>query len=298
MNRQAYQQFLDRNQLPASYLAVAERWFNPLISELANEASTRQQALVIGINGSQGSGKSTLADYICNQFDAQYQQSAISLSLDDFYLRKSERAELAESVHPLFATRGVPGTHDMQLATEVLNRLRRVDAGEVEVPRFDKAHDDRFPKAEWDRVNTPLALIVLEGWCIGVPAQSDQQLIEPLNALERLEDGDGRWRRAVNQAVATDYLNAFSCLDALIILQAPSFESVYQWRLEQEKKLAAKLQLTLGAEKSELMDEQQLERFLQFYQRLTEHGLTTIPAIADHVFQLDAQREIIAYHKS
>ena len=40
------------------------------------------------------------------------------LSLDDLYLPKAERLRLARDVHPLLATRGVPGTHDVALGVE------------------------------------------------------------------------------------------------------------------------------------------------------------------------------------
>ena len=71
-------------------------------------------ALVVGLTGSQGSGKSTLAARLPPLLAARNLRAAV-LSLDDLYLPKAERQRLAREVHPLLATRGVPGTHEVAL---------------------------------------------------------------------------------------------------------------------------------------------------------------------------------------
>ena len=35
---------------------------------------------------------------------------------DDFYLTQAQRQDLAQQIHPLLKSRGVPGTHDVPLA--------------------------------------------------------------------------------------------------------------------------------------------------------------------------------------
>lgn len=99
----AEQQFLTRNKLPASYLLSAEKWFSSLLEEYQTAGN---KPLIIGIKGSQGSGKSTLADYLCTMLNERYDLHCVSLSLDDFYLTKLERQQLANKVHPLLETRG------------------------------------------------------------------------------------------------------------------------------------------------------------------------------------------------
>jgi hypothetical protein len=47
------------------------------------------------------------------------------LSLDDLYRTRAERQAMARQVHPLFATRGVPGTHDVDLGLATIAALRR-----------------------------------------------------------------------------------------------------------------------------------------------------------------------------
>ncbi|PTT43253.1 kinase, partial [Stenotrophomonas sp. HMWF022] len=79
--------------------------------------------LILGLCGAQGSGKSTIAARLAKQVE----RSAI-LSLDDLYLTRAERQKLARAVHPLFATRGVPGTHDVALGVETIAAVARGEA--------------------------------------------------------------------------------------------------------------------------------------------------------------------------
>jgi D-glycerate 3-kinase len=213
----------------------------------------------------------------------------INLSLDDFYHTHAQRQHLARTVHPLFATRGVPGTHDVALAVKTLQALKR--EGEVAIPRFNKAIDDRVPEAEWPKVLAPLDVVILEGWCLCVPCQQDPHLLEPVNALEKMEDVDGRWRQFVNAQLREEYHKLYGLVDFLIMLKAPSFDKVYEWRQMQEDKLAEAIAAS-GSTGTRLMDRGQLQRFIQHYERLTRHGLDALPEFADVVFELTDSQTI------
>lgn len=287
-------EFLRQHHLPDAYAAVAQTWFVPLADTLSALFESNHQPLVVGIHGCQGSGKTTLADFLATYCRDQCQMSVVTLSIDDFYLTRAERLELAERVHPLLATRGVPGTHDVELANRVLDGLIASEPETVYVPRFDKSVDDRVADRDWDQILSPVDLVILEGWCVGVPAQSADELSMPVNALEALEDGEGTWRQYVNNALATRYPSLYARLNMLIMLQAPSFDCVHQWRLEQEQKLARSLN---GDSDDRIMNEGQILRFIQHYQRLTEHALRVLPARVHHLYQLDSEREIKAYRQ-
>jgi D-glycerate 3-kinase len=238
-------------------------------------------SLVIGLCGAQGSGKSTIAAALAERIPG-----AVMLSLDDLYLPLAEREHLARTVHPLLKTRGVPGTHDVALGEAVLAHLR---AGRpVKLPRFDKATDDRAPESTWPLVEGA-RLVIFEGWCVGARPQAD--IGEPVNALERDEDADGAWRRYVNAALAGQYDPLFA-VDALILLAAPGFEVVRAWRLQQEHALAA--DIAAGRRTGRAMSDDEVGRFIQFYQRLTVHILQDMPGRADLVVRLDADRRVIA----
>lgn len=247
----------------------------------------RKAPWLLGLSGLQGSGKSTFA----RQFAAAANRRGVPclvLSLDDFYLGRRARQRLAREVHPLFATRGVPGTHDLALLTRTLAALRGASAATpASLPRFDKGRDTRVPPSRWRRVRTPPRLILLEGWCVGVPAQSEASLRPALNALERDEDRERRWRRRVNDELAHGYARLWRRLDALMLLQAPGFDVVARWRDEQERALRRR-----GAPQA--MDRAALARFLMHYERLSRVALRELPARADLRLRLDGERNVAA----
>jgi D-glycerate 3-kinase len=278
--------FLLEEKLPDAYRETIANVHAPLAARIA--AETRDRLLTVGLCGPQGSGKSTLAASLRHLLGSQ-ELSVATLSLDDLYLTSVERAVLSESVHPLLRTRGVPGTHDVALGIDVIAALRR--AQPVALPSFDKSRDDRRPRQEWTNVSDRVDVLVFEGWCVGARPQTDEELIQPVNELERDEDADGRWRRYVNTRLADDYQRLFACIDSLVLLQAPSFDAVYHWRLEQEQKLRARLQ-EAGADASRLMTPAQLRRFIAHYERLTCHILREMPARADVVVPIGDLRGI------
>jgi len=282
--------------LPQSFLRTVDAWYMPLAGQISRQHAAAGRTLLIGMNGSQGSGKSTLAAILAQLLAKNFGLQAIDLSIDDFYLTRQSRLSLANHIHPLFETRGVPGTHDVSLLCKTLQQLTRENS-EVAIPRFDKARDDRYPEGEWDRVSAPLDIVIVEGWCLGTPAQADDALREPVNDLEAREDPDGRWRRYVNQQLGERYQGLFQLMDLWIMLQAPSFDCVYRWRLEQEAKLAEKLHQGAGEDSSRnrVMTAPQLSRFIQHYQRLTEHSLQQLPGRVQFLFSLDAERRIVSY---
>jgi D-glycerate 3-kinase len=247
--------------------------------------SATDKLLVVGICGAQGSGKTTLARAITEQLKSQ-ELGVASLSLDDLYHTKAKRKELAATVHPLLRTRGVPGTHDVELGLEVLGALERGEP--VLLPRFDKAQDDRALTGVWPLSPRACRVLIFEGWCVGAHPQQLDALIEPVNELERAEDASGIWRRYVNAQLAGSYQTLFNRIDLLALLAAPDFGVVRGWRIEQERELAG----TAGPEAPGVMDETSITHFIQHYQRLTEHILHQMPSCADVVVRLDERRGI------
>jgi D-glycerate 3-kinase len=262
---------IDRMGLPDDYEEVVETEWLPLAQEIASHTKAKRP-LVVGINGAQGSGKSTVCAFL-EPLLGELGLTAVTLSLDDLYLTREERSRLAKRVHPLFATRGVPGTHDVALGAAILNRL--LSGGSAELPRFDKARDDRAPGRA--RIQGPVDVVLFEGWCVGAAPQPAAALREPLNDLERDEDPEGIWRREVNRRLATDYAELFARIDLLVMLKVPDFEAVRANRRLQEEKLGSG---------PAVMDEAALDRFLAHYQRLTEHMFAEMPARADILVEI------------
>lgn len=242
---------------------------------------------VIGIGGAQGSGKSTLSRLVGLILARGFGYRTAGLSLDDWYLTRTERQRLARTVHPLLAVRGVPGTHDVALGMAVIDSLLHAGIETLTpIPGFDKAADDRRPRSEWTAFRGPAEIVMLEGWCVGARPQAPSALAAPVNALEANEDADGRWRRYVNDQLAGAYAALFQRLDRRVLLQVPDLDCVYRWRALQEQQLAATVEPNL---RHRLMDSAALRRFVMHYERLTLAMLANMPGHADLTLVLDDQ---------
>lgn len=272
--------FLAAEALPESFRATLEHICEPLAARAARLRQNRRKTVTIGLCGAQGSGKSTVAAATVRLLEARG-LTAVAVSLDDVYLPRSARERLAKEVHPLLATRGPPGTHDVGLAGAVLDQLRQ--PGRVSLPSFDKAADERRPRASWRTVATPVDVVIFEGWCVGARAQGAAALAQSVNALEAEADPDGRWRAYVNAQLDGPYQALFGRLQELVLLQAPSFEVVLGWRLEQERKLIAR--------SGRGMSEDEVARFIGHYERLTRWILSEMPERATLVFPLAGDRK-------
>lgn len=280
-------EFLHAQELPDDYLPLAEHWYLPLANTIQQQASLKGAPLLVSINGCQGSGKSTLAEYLATILRHEHHLSVATLSIDDFYLTRNERLVLGSKIHPLLQTRGVPGTHDTELLQRTLTDLSH-NKGHVGIPRFDKARDDRATTKHWDQAELPVDVIILEGWCMGAQPTSEQKLASPINDLEKNEDPDGSWRHYVNTQLRTRYLPIFDQFDLWIMLKAPTFNNVFQWRLEQEQKLIARQPPESG---HLIMNEAAILRFIQHYQRLTENCLKELSPKVHFLFELDNNRQ-------
>lgn len=232
---------------------------------------------IIGVSGSQGSGKSTLCAALQKLWSGFGVQSDV-ISLDDYYLEPELRAERAALWHPLFAERGVPGTHDTELLLSQLQAFRRGEAQNWR--RYDKGRDCAEPSPE----QTQARILLLEGWCVGLHAQIESDLLQDLNPLEQQQDPQGIWRQKVNQQLAADYQHIWQQLDLLTWLRAPDWEAVCRWRQWQEKSLQQK---QLGKSPAEL------EQFMLYFERLTRESWRQLPERADFILSLDQEHQFV-----
>ncbi len=268
-----------------------EDLYVPLAAWLAKKSAARQGPLVVGVNGAQGAGKSTFCALLKTVLKRGFGLGVAFFSIDDIYRTRADRQRLAQQIHPLFATRGVPGTHDVDLGLDLIKRLSEAGPGQsVALPLFDKAVDDRCPPARWKQVQGPVDIILFEGWCVGARPQDETQLSTPVNSLEAEDDPGGQWRKEVNTQLAGPYAQLFARLDLLLMLKVPSMESIFRWRNLQERKLAQ----AHGEDASSMriMDEQALRRFIMHYERLTRHMLEEMPERADLVMRVNEEHQI------
>ena len=267
---------------------------------------TSNNVWVQGIAGGQGSGKSTFAMLLGLVFERLFSLRVFALSLDDFYLTRAGRQLLAEKVSPLLATRGVPGTHEIKLMNQVVNDI--TENKSVDVPRFDKAVDDREPDLE--HVDAGIDVLIVEGWCLGVKGydetpEAQSQLRNPINALERDEDAECIWRSYVNNQISSGgYQALFQSFNALAYLAVPGWDAVLRWRSLQESRLIEAQSQDQVTDKAsnptsnptsdKIMDSSAIERFIMFYERITRKMLIEMPATAELVFNLNNDHEFVS----
>ena len=246
---------------------------------LAGRLADDSPALV-GIAGPPGSGKSTLA-LMMRAVLTDRGQECLVLSLDDYYLPGADRSELARMVHPLFAVRGVPGTHDFDLLLAHLDALQQGGGATLDLPRFDKSRDDRAK--EWVRQQVPAnpGIVFVEGWMIGLPPQPAHSLANPVNELEQERDADGRWRTAVNGHLGRYHEKLRPLLDQSWCLLAPDWDCVVDWRWRQAQ------QSRRGH--SRLDTREAVGDFLAHYQRLSQHLQLSAGVWSDLIIRLDRE---------
>ena len=261
----------------------------PLARVFRRWREERGQTVIVGLQGSQGAGKSTLCSLLPMVLAEEQGLEMAVLALDDIYLGRAQRQRLADEVHPLLLTRGVPGTHDAALGIEILESLKSSDGEEVTIPAFDKGTDDRLGPEASHRLRGPFDIVIFEGWCVGLDDAPDHDWQTPINQLEATEDADGRWRSFIREHLAGDYRDLFARLDRMVMLRAPSWEIVSVWRGKQE----AMMKAARGDSATESLDAASLERFLAHYERLTRLTLQRLPERSDVVIELgDDQRPV------
>ena len=269
-------EFIEKHALLNSYSENVQcviDWLEPVLSH-------QKAPFCLAINGAQGSGKSTLSTYLKSYLESQDIVTEI-VSLDDFYLSKAQRAERATQYHPLFAVRGVPGTHDITFAIE---QVKRFNNGEDFIlPRFNKATDEPYSSAKWLTCTNKPKVLIFEGWCLGLLPQSPAQLKVPVNDLEATKDSNGKYRARVNQFLSDEYQTLFSLFDKIVFLNAQSFERVYSWRLQQEHQLIKRAGTG--------MSDEEVTTFIQYFERLTCWGIESLSARSDLHIKLDENRQ-------
>jgi len=281
-----FKALLDDEQIeaPREAAEMLSNLYLPIADWLIKRGTTSPH--FIGINGAQGSGKSTLCKILELILSEGFGKRVATLSIDDLYLTRAERVTLAKTVHPLLITRGVPGTHDIDLGLQLFQQLRKKH-GSVKLPLFDKTLDDRADESNWPCIDLPVDMVLFEGWCVGTKPQAETELAAPINALERDEDGDGQWRHYVNRQLSQHYPALFEQLHTLVMLEIPDLGKVMEWRSLQEQKLRQQ-----KGDHHHVMDETAIKHFIMHYERLTRANLIEMPQRADLLLKLDEQHQI------
>ena len=191
--------------------------------------------------------------------------------------------------HPLLMTRGVPGTHDVDLMLNFFKQIKDKNFKSLQIPTFNKAIDDRCQKSLWYKIKTKPDVVIFGGWCVGARAQSSRQLKKPINSLEKVYDQGTKWRTHVNNQLKTKYKTLFKQLDGLLYLKAKNFSLLRKWRLKQERKLWIQ---TKNKKNLKIMSSGDVINFMQTYQRITQQMFKDAIKSSSIIMNLNSNHQI------
>lgn len=219
--------------------------------------------------GGQGTGKTTLAK-ILSLILGHLGYRTLSLSLDDLYKTYSDRLALQQQ-DPRFIWRGPPGTHDIQLGLQVLDRLRQSDPNSpIEIPRFDKSAWHGAGDRGTPEIVNGADIVLFEGWFVGVrpidPSNFDRPPL-PINTFE-----DRKFAIDMNTRLQ-EYLPLWDKLDRLIILYPIDYRLSQQWRKDAEHQMIATGKTG--------MTDLQIEQFVEYFWKSLHPDLFIKPLIQD-----------------
>ena len=275
------------NKSKSSKIKNLKKIYIPISFWINNKCKKKGRTLILGLSGSQGSGKTTVTGILQIILKKFFKKNIYVISIDDFYKTLRDRNRMSQQKHSLFKTRGVPGTHDINLIKNFFISVKRKKFKKIKLPKFNKSIDDRSKKNYWHNINKRPEIIILEGWCVGAKPQIISSLRKPVNILERHEDKDLIWRKYANEKLKKEYKEVFAMIDYFIFMKVPNFKIVFKWRLLQESKLRKKLHY-----KKKIMTYSAIKRFIMFYQRITLQMMKDLSKSASIVLLLKKNHEI------
>jgi len=285
-----YLKFLSKekifNQSKLAKINSLKNTYIPMSFWIENKYKNKGKTLFLGFSGGQGSGKTTVANILKIILKKYFKRKIYVSSIDDFYKTLDDRNKMSEKIHPLFKTRGVPGTHDISLIKNFFSIMKSKKFKKIRLPKFAKAMDDRLKKRHWFNVKQKPEIVILEGWCVGAKPQSNHIIKRPINILEKYEDQNLIWRKYVNEKLKKEYKKLFALIDHFIFMKIPDFKMVFKWRLLQEKKLKNKSYLT-----KKIMSYNEIKRFIMFYERITLQMMKDLSKSASLVMLLKKNHE-------
>jgi len=284
--------FIKSQETKADKFKNKERMIKSFLIPLCfwiNEKANKKKPYFVGLAGGQGTGKTTTSSLIKIILTKYFKMKVFKISIDDFYKTRKERISLSKRVHPMLLTRGVPGTHDINMMLNFFRKAKKRKFKRLRLPTFNKAIDDRFDKKKWYDLKEKPDVIIFEGWCIGAKPEKNITLKKTINLMEKNKDQRRIWRKYVNQQLKSKYKNLYSQLNCLIYLKAKNFSLLQKWRLKQERKLLINSKKN---SKLKIMNKQDVLNFMQTYQRITQNMFKNTPKYASIILNLNSNHQI------
>ncbi|MEM1170206.1 MAG: glycerate kinase [Cyanobacteria bacterium P01_H01_bin.35] len=242
----------------------------PLGIKLVNKRENLGRPLAQGILGGQGTGKTTLAKILILILE-KLGYKAISISIDDIYKTYAER-QLLQKQDSRLIWRGPPGTHDVSLGIEVLDKLRQSENKNydnlIAIPRFNKSLFHGAGDRIQPEIVSKVDLVLFEGWFVGVrpiPEENFDFAPPPI-----ITEADQKFARDMNEKLI-EYLPLWEKLDSLIVLYPTDYRFSKQWRKQAEKQMIA-------SGKSGMSDDE-IEKFVDYFWKALHPELFIKPLI-------------------
>jgi len=275
------EKFKNKDRMIRSFLIPVCFW----IAKKTN----KKEPLIIGLAGGQGTGKTTITSIISIILKKYFKLDIFKISIDDFYKTSKQRTLLSKNKHSLLMTRGVPGTHDIDIMLNFFKKIKVKNFKILKLPKFNKGVDDRCKQSLWYKIQSKPDVVILEGWCVGARSQNSKELKKPVNSLEKIHDQNFKWRQYVNYQLKTKYKKLFNQLDYILFLKAKNFSLLRRWRLKQEKKLWLK---SKNKKNLKIMNKSKVKNFMDTYQRITQQMFKDMPKYSSIVMNLNNSHQI------
>ena len=286
-----YLKFLSKEKIfdksRATKIKSLKKTYIPISFWIENKYKKKGKTLFLGFSGGQGSGKTTVAKILKIILKKFFKREIYVSSIDDFYKTLKDRNEMSHTIHPMFKTRGVPGTHDISLVKKFFDFIKKKNFKKFKLPKFDKSMDERLKKKYWSNIKKRPEIVILEGWCVGAKPQSNSIINKSINVLEKYEDKHLIWRKYANEKLKKEYKKLFAMIDHFIFMKIPNFNVVYEWRLLQESKLGKK-----SHSSKKIMSYNEIKRFIMFYERITLQMIKDLSKSASVVIFLKTNHKI------
>ena len=284
--------FIKSQETKADKFKNKERMIESFLIPLCfwiNSKADKKKPYFVGLAGGQGTGKTTTSTLIKIILNKYFKLNVFRISIDDFYKTRKERISLSKRVHPMLLTRGVPGTHDINMMLNFFKKSKSKKFKRLKLPTFNKAIDDRFSKKHWYDLKKKPDVIIFEGWCVGAKSEKNDTLKKTINSMEKTKDQKQIWRKYVNDQLKSKYKKLYSQLNCLIYLKAKDFSLLQKWRLKQERKLWIKSKKNSN---TKIMSKQDLLSLMQTYQRVTQNMFRYMPKYASIIINLNSNHQI------
>ncbi|CAK7894933.1 probable ATP-dependent kinase Tda10p [[Candida] anglica] len=253
------------------------------VSRIVEMEAELAKPVILGVCGPQGSGKTYLSEHLDEEIRTRFPKlNCVKFSMDDLYLTHDEQAKLTEESEMtnnlLLQGRGLPGTHDVNLGIEILNKLKYWDGTPVDIPIYDKsAFSGEGDRTSSFQVSTRPDIIIFEGWFNGFqPLDEDQARVRYLTSkatqscLQKHKLYDVL---DVNETLQS-YKKIWDMFDYFIYLDS-DYKNVYKWRLEQEHDLIAKSGSGMTDEQVVKFIDRYIPVYELYYDDMCEKGCVT-----------------------